>query len=137
LHTGDLARRDAQGRYCLVGRLKDMVRRGGENISSAEVEGVLDRHPAGLASAVIAVPDELWGEEVKDVVRLVPGATADEETAASIIEHARRELARFKVPRYLTFIDEFPMTPSERIAKARLRSGEVPTSTVFDFPPSR
>jgi acyl-CoA synthetase (AMP-forming)/AMP-acid ligase II len=138
LHTGDVAVRDLKGRYRLVGRLKDMVRRGGENIASAEVEGVIGQHPAVHSTAVVAVPDELFGEEVKAFIRLQPDVTPDRDTAAAIIEHARDRLAKFKVPRYVEFVEEFPMTPSERIAKPALlaQSAENPGPR-FDFTSSR
>ncbi|WP_456697016.1 class I adenylate-forming enzyme family protein [Aeromicrobium sp. P5_D10] len=122
LHTGDLARRDENGRYYLVGRLKDMVRRGGENVSCAEVERALEQHDAVLATAVVPVPDELFGEEVKAFIRLIPGIEPTADTAAEILDDVRTRLARFKVPRFVEFVDEFPMTPSERIAKAKLQA---------------
>ncbi|MFN8575081.1 MAG: AMP-binding protein [Gemmatimonadaceae bacterium] len=115
LHTGDLAFRDDRGYYHLVGRLKDMIRRGGENISAAEVEGVLAQHPAVRGAAVVPVPDELRGEEVKAYVQLQPDHPAVEPLA--IVEFVRQHLAAFKAPRFVEFVDEFPRTPSERIAK--------------------
>ncbi|MFN8581335.1 MAG: AMP-binding protein [Gemmatimonadaceae bacterium] len=115
LHTGDLAYRDGQGYYHLVGRLKDMIRRSGENISAAEVEGVLAQHPAVRAAAVVPVPDELRGEEVKAYIQLQPEYAATEPL--EIVDFVRRHLAQFKVPRFVEFVDDFPRTPSERIAK--------------------
>jgi crotonobetaine/carnitine-CoA ligase len=117
LHTGDLAWRGADGYYHLVGRLKDMVRRSGENISAAEVEGVLAEHPAVRAAAVIPVPDELRGEEVKAFVLCQAGATVD---PAELVAFVRERLAAFKVPRFIEFLDDFPRTPSERVAKHKL-----------------
>lgn len=130
LHTGDVAVREEDG-YRLVGRIKDMVRRGGENIASAEVECVLERNAVVVAAAVIGVPDELFGEEVKAVVQLAPGVEESRATALRIIEGARAELARFKVPRYVEFVAEFPRTPSERVSKPALkaRSAEYPGIT--------
>jgi acyl-CoA synthetase (AMP-forming)/AMP-acid ligase II len=138
LHTGDVAVRDAMGRYRLVGRLKDMVRRGGENIASAEVEGVVTQHPHVHSAAVVAVPDELFGEEVKVFIRLQPGVPADHDTAVRLIDHARNRLAKFKVPRFVEFVSEFPMTPSERVAKPALvaRSAQQPGPS-FDLNSSR
>ncbi len=138
LHTGDVAVRDVDGRYRLVGRLKDMVRRGGENIASAEVEGVISQHADVHSSAVVAVPDELFGEEVKVFVRLQPGVQADQDTAIRLVDHARQRLAKFKVPRFVEFVTEFPMTPSERVAKPALvaRSAEQPGPN-FDLNNSR
>ncbi|WP_369028194.1 class I adenylate-forming enzyme family protein, partial [Nocardia farcinica] len=83
LHTGDVAIREA-GSYRLVGRLKDMVRRGGENIASTEVERVLERDDRVVATAVVGVPDELFGEEVKAFVQLAPGVPVSRDTAQRI-----------------------------------------------------
>ncbi|WP_433633741.1 class I adenylate-forming enzyme family protein [Nocardia sp. CA-120079] len=121
LHTGDVAVREAGG-YRLVGRIKDMVRRGGENIASAEVERVLERDPSVVATAVLGVPDELFGEEVKAFVQLAPGVESTAATARLIVDAARNQLARFKVPRYVEFVDDFPRTPSERVSKPVLRA---------------
>ena len=120
LHTGDLVVRDARGHYRIVGRLKDMIRRGGENISAAEVEGVLAEHPAVRAAAVVPVPDELRGEEVKAFIQLQPDAASAPIQPEEILRFVRERLAAFKVPRYVEYIDEFPRTPSERVEKHRL-----------------
>ncbi|MEV5981903.1 AMP-binding protein [Streptomyces sp. NPDC052114] len=119
-HTGDLGHRDAAGRIHHAGRLKDMIRRGGENISCVEVESVLESHTAVLAAAVVAIPDELFEELPKAFVRLRPGHSPGTDVARSVLDHARRLLARFKVPAYLEFVDSFPMTPSARIQKRKL-----------------
>jgi crotonobetaine/carnitine-CoA ligase len=111
--TGDLARFDEQGRIYLRGRLKDMIRRSGENIAAAEVEQVLQEHPQVTLAAVVGVPDEMRGEEVKAYV--VGTATADELRA-----WCAERLAAFKVPRYWEFRDDLPRTPSERVAKQLL-----------------
>ncbi|TMR00543.1 ATP-dependent acyl-CoA ligase [Actinomadura soli] len=137
-HTGDLGYRDPLGRFHHAGRIKDIIRRGGENISAAEVESVLARHPAVLAVALVPVPDELFGEVPKAFVQIRPGTPPSTDTAESIVEHARRHLARFKVPAYLEFVDGFAMTPSARVQKRELlvperdqRSGsyEIATSS--------
>ncbi|MEN0138036.1 MAG: AMP-binding protein [Rhodococcus sp. (in: high G+C Gram-positive bacteria)] len=137
LHTGDVAVREA-GSYRLVGRIKDMVRRGGENIASAEVERVLECDDTVVATAVVGVPDELFGEEVKAFVQLTPGAPEDRAAAERIVDRARNELARFKVPRSVEFVAEFPRTPSERVSKPALkaRSAEQPGIT-YDLQPPR
>ena len=137
LHTGDVAVHGAGG-YRLVGRIKDMVRRGGENIASAEVERVLERDDAVVATAVVGVPDELFGEEVKAFVQLTPGAPEGRATAERIVDAARNQLARFKVPRYIEFVADFPRTPSERVSKPALkvRSAEHPGIT-HDLQPPR
>ncbi|MCG5219399.1 AMP-binding protein [Streptosporangium soli] len=119
-HTGDLGFRDAAGYVHHAGRIKDMIRRGGENISPAEVESVLETHPAVLAAALVPIPDELFGELPKAFVQLNPGHAADTETAAVLVEHARHRLAGYKVPAYLEFVESFPMTPSARIQKRLL-----------------
>ena len=113
--TGDLARVDDQGRFYLAGRLKDMIRRSGENIAAVEVEEVLLGHPAVRLAAVIGVPDEVRGEEVAAYV-VAPGATPEELTA-----WCAERLAPFKVPSVWRFRDELPLTASHRVEKAALR----------------
>lgn len=134
-HTGDLVRLDENGWVYIVGRIKDMIRRGGENIAAAEVEMVLGLHPLVLSAAVTAVPDEVFEEEVKAHILLTDGATPEEVTARDILMHASHHLARFKVPRFVEFVSEFPMTPSERISKAELlrRKSDQKLGT-FEFP---
>lgn len=137
LHTGDVAVREA-GSFRLVGRLKDMVRRGGENIASAEVERVLERDEAVVATAVLGVPDELFGEEVKAFVQLAPGVEESRETAQRILDGARNQLARFKLPRYVEFVADFPRTPSERVSKPVLKARAVEhPGTTYDLQPPR
>lgn len=121
LHTGDVVVRGPEGGIRIVGRIKDMVRRGGENVASVEVEAALERDPAVVGAAVVPEPDEILGEEVKVFIQLADGVPADRETAAAIIERAGGQLARFKVPRYVEFVDEFPRTPSERVSKPTLK----------------
>ena len=132
-HTGDLGFRDAAGWIHHAGRLKDMVRRGGENISAAEVENVLALHPAVAAAALVPIPDELFGELPKAFIQLTPGHQPDTPTAVSLLEHARARLARFKVPAYLEFVESFPMTPSARVEKRKLTEpGRDQRTGVFD-----
>ncbi|MHA4850558.1 class I adenylate-forming enzyme family protein [Rhodococcus sp. MSC1_016] len=137
LHTGDVAVREA-GSYRLVGRIKDMVRRGGENIASAEVERALERDDTVVAAAVVGVPDELFGEEVKAFVQLAAGVEEGRETAERILGNLRNQLARFKVPRYVEFVPDFPRTPSERVSKPalKIRAAEHP-GTTYDLQPPR
>jgi len=118
--TGDLARRDEVGWYWYLGRSKDMVRRSSENISAIEVEQVLRAVPQVLEAAVVAVPDELRGEEVKAYLRVAPEAAADATLLEAVLAHCRANLAPFKVPRYLALVEEFPRTPSNKIRKAEL-----------------
>jgi acyl-CoA synthetase (AMP-forming)/AMP-acid ligase II len=122
LHTGDLAVRRPDGGFQLVGRIKDMVRRGGENVACAEVEAVLERDDRIVAAAVVALPDEVLGEEVKAFVQLRESVVADRATAQQILDGAGAQLARFKVPRYVEFVADFPRTPSERVSKAALKA---------------
>jgi len=119
-HSGDLGFKDAQGGFHIVGRIKDMVRRSGENISTAEVESVLVLHPSVKLAAVVPVPDEVRGEEVKAYVVLRDGENPETVSPQSIIDHAKSQLAAFKVPRYVEFVDALPMTPSERVEKHKL-----------------
>ncbi|OQO92655.1 acyl-CoA synthetase [Saccharomonospora piscinae] len=116
--TGDVARMDAAGRVFYVGRTKDMIRRSGENIVADEVERALRLHPAVREVAVLAVPDDLRGEEVKALVVPEGEKTVPPEELA---EFCGTKLAYFKVPRYWAFADSLPMTASERVAKGELR----------------
>src|SRR5204863_3247495 len=125
LYTGDLVRRDAQGYYYMVGRTKDMIRRTGENIAASEVEAVLCEHPKVLAAAVVPVPDELRGEEVKAFVQLKAGETPHTAPPDELVEFVRARLASFKAPRFVAYVDRFPLTPSERIAKHELVAQSV------------
>jgi crotonobetaine/carnitine-CoA ligase len=117
-HSGDFGYQDEDGDYHFVGRKKDIIRRGGENISAVSVEQVLIDHPKILDAAVIPVPDPIRGEEVKAYVVLNPG---EELTAQEIIGYCEQNMAAFKVPRYLEFRDSLPKTPSERVQKQKLR----------------
>jgi acyl-CoA synthetase (AMP-forming)/AMP-acid ligase II len=128
MHTGDLAYRDSSGHYFLVGRLKDMIRRGSENIAAVEVESVICEHEQVLMAAVVPEKDEARGEEVKAFVQLSPGAVLE---PAALLEFLRPKLAKFKLPRYVAFVDSFPLTPSEKIAKHKLNSPEYAVRT-FD-----
>ncbi len=101
----------------MVGRIKDMIRRGGENIAAAEVEGVLCEHPAVYAAACVPVPDEILGEEVKAFIQLRPDSAAQSVTPQEILDFALSKLAAFKTPRFIEFVGDMPMTPSERIEK--------------------
>jgi carnitine-CoA ligase len=121
-NTGDLVRMDDRGRIFFQGRRKEMVRRGGENISQAEVEFAIRTHQDVFDCAVDAVPDAALGEEGKAYVVLLPERRKDPERLRA---HLEARLASFKVPRYWEFRDDLPRTPSERIAKGRLEEGRV------------
>jgi carnitine-CoA ligase len=129
--TGDLAHLDAAGRVYLDGRIKDMIRRSGENIAAREVEEVLTTHPQIRLAAVVAVPDDLRGEEVKAIVVVDPGATLTPESLAA---YCSGRLAAFKVPRFWEFRDSLPLTASQRVAKAALGPA---TGPVHDVRPGR
>jgi crotonobetaine/carnitine-CoA ligase len=115
--TGDLFRRDERGYFYIVGRIKDMIRRSGENIAAREVEAVLRGLPQVVEAAAVPVPDPKRGEEVKIYVVLQPGLTHDDVSTDRIIAHCEANLARFKVPRYIAYRDDLPKTPSGKIAK--------------------
>ena len=119
LRTGDAGYFDAGGYLYLHDRIKDMVVSGGENIYPAEVENVLLSHPAVVDAAVIGVPDEKWGETVKAIVVLAPGATLDE---ADVIAHCRVELAHYKCPTSVEEVEALPRNPSGKILKRELRA---------------
>ncbi|WP_339533502.1 fatty acid CoA ligase family protein [Pseudomonas hunanensis] len=122
MHTGDLAVMDEQGYVRIVGRSKDMIIRGGENIYPRELEEFFFTHPAVADVQVIGVPCSKYGEEIVAWVRLHPGHTASE---AELREWARARIAHFKVPRYFRFVDEFPMTVTGKVQKFRMREISV------------
>lgn len=117
--TGDLAYRDEEGFYYIVDRKKDMFISGGENVYPVEVEAAIYQHPAVVECAVIGVADPLWGEVGKAVVALKPGARL---TEAELIDHCRRHLARYKVPRSVEFLGALPKSAAGKILKRELRS---------------
>jgi crotonobetaine/carnitine-CoA ligase len=117
-HTGDYARQDEQGFFYFVDRKKDAIRRRGENISSFEVEKILNSHPKILETAVFAVPSELGEDEVKANVVLKPGETLSPE---ELINFCNERMAYFAIPRYVEFVAELPKTPTNRVEKYRLR----------------
>ena len=125
-HTGDLAVVHSDGYVKIKDRSKDVIISGGENISSLEVEEVLFRHPAVNLAAVVAKPDEKWGEVPCAYVELRQGATA---TEAEVIEFCREHLARFKVPKKVIFI-EIPKTSTGKVQKFRLREMAKSSSAI-------
>ncbi len=116
LLTGDVAERDDEGNYRILGRLKDMVVSGGENVYPAEIESVLHEHPAVVDAAVIGVADERWGEVCVAFVVLSESVTEEE-----LPEHCRGRLARFKVPKAFHVVDELPRNSLGKIQKSELR----------------
>ena len=118
--TGDYFRQSEDGYYHIVGRMKDMVKRSGENIAAREVEAVLNQIDGVAESAVLPVPDVKRGEEVKAYVRLSEGVTPEILPPDAIIRNCAEHLAAFKLPRYIEYMADFPRTPSQKIAKQRL-----------------
>jgi fatty-acyl-CoA synthase len=118
MHTGDLATIDAEGYGAIVGRIKDLVIRGGENIYPREVEEYLYRHPAIADVQVFGVADAKFGEELAAWVKLRDGMTLDAEAVRAF---CRGQIAHYKVPRYVHFVDEFPMTVTGKMQKFLMR----------------
>jgi len=125
LHTGDMARRDAEGFVYIVDRSKDLIISGGFNVFPREVEDVLTRHPAVAAAAVIGVPDEKWGEAVKAVVVLKAGATVAAEALMALV---REHKGPVQAPKSVDFVDALPVTglgkPDKKVLRARYWSGQ-------------
>ncbi|KRA31125.1 MULTISPECIES: AMP-binding protein [unclassified Nocardioides] len=119
MHTGDLAVMREDGYCAIVGRIKDMVIRGGENIYPREIEEFLYTHPDVEDVQVIGVPDEKYGEELCAWIRMKPGGTPLD--AAAVKEFATGKLAHYKVPRYVLLVDEFPMTVTGKVRKIEMR----------------
>jgi fatty-acyl-CoA synthase len=122
LHTGDLSMVDEKGYYKITGRIKDMIIRGGENLYPKEIEELLYTHPAVKDVQCVGVPDRKYGEEVLAAVIRRSGASVDEE---EIKEYVRSRMARHKTPRYVRFVDSFPMTASGKIQKYRIREWAI------------
>jgi fatty-acyl-CoA synthase len=119
MHTGDLATMDEQGYLNIVGRIKDMVIRGGENVYPREIEEFLYTHPDIVDAQVIGVPDERYGEELMAWIQLRPGA--EPITAESLRAYCTGKLAHYKIPRYVKIVDGFPMTVTGKIRKIEMR----------------
>ena len=122
LHTGDLARRDGNGNYKITGRIKDMIIRGGENIYPKEIEDFIYTHPKVKDVQVIGVPDKQYGEEIMACVILKEGETSSEE---EIKEFVASHMAKHKTPRYVDFVDTFPMNAAGKILKYKMRQDAV------------
>jgi len=122
MHTGDLATIDDEG-YCnIVGRIKDMIIRGGENVYPREIEEYLYRHPKIQDVQVFGVPDDHYGEEICAYIRLRPDVQATQE---EIIAFCRGQIAHYKVPRYVKFVDQFPMTVTGKVQKFVMRDEAI------------
>jgi fatty-acyl-CoA synthase len=118
MHTGDLGVIDEEGYGNIVGRIKDMVIRGGENLFPREIEEFLYTHPAIADVQVVGVPDVRYGEELCAWIRLHPGRSL---TEADIREYCSGQIAHHKIPRYVRFVDEFPMTVTGKVQKFLIR----------------
>ena len=122
LHTGDLALREPNGYYRITGRIKDLIIRGGENIYPREIEERLYQHPSVEDVQVVGVPDRKFGEEVLACIRVRQGASLSEDEAR---EFCRAELAHFKTPRYVQFVEKFPTTVTDKIQKFVIREQAI------------
>jgi fatty-acyl-CoA synthase len=122
LHTGDLACRDENGNYLITGRLKDMIIRGGENIYPKEIEEFIYTCPKVSDVQVIGVPDEKYGEEIMACIILKEGESMTEEEMKDFVAAS---MARHKVPRYVDFVDKFPMNAAGKILKYKMRENAV------------
>jgi fatty-acyl-CoA synthase len=122
LHSGDIARMDEEGYIHIVDHAKDMIIRGGENLYPREIEEFLYTHPEVSGVQIYGVPDEKYGEQVAAAIILKEDASVTEE---DIKEHCRENLARYKVPGYFDFVEEFPMTGSGKIQRFKLREDAV------------
>ena len=129
--TGDLFRQDDDGYFYILGRIKDSIRRSGENISSREVETVVASVPGVAETAVLGVPDEFRGEEVKAYLILAPGLTPSDVPPETVFGHIEGRLAAFKVPRYLEYVADFPRTSSGKIAKQEMKAN-APRGDAYD-----
>jgi fatty-acyl-CoA synthase len=118
MHTGDLATMDDEGYVNIVGRIKDMVIRGGENIYPREIEEFLYRHPQVQDVQVVGLPDRKYGEELCAWIIPKPGQQPTEE---EIRDFCKGQIAHYKVPKYIRFVDAFPMTVTGKIQKFRIR----------------
>jgi fatty-acyl-CoA synthase len=118
MHTGDLATMDAEGYVNIVGRIKDLVIRGGENIYPREIEEFLYRHPKIQDVQVVGLPDRKYGEELCAWIIPKPGQTL---SADEVREFCKGQIAHYKVPKYIEFVKEFPMTVTGKIQKFKIR----------------
>jgi crotonobetaine/carnitine-CoA ligase len=125
-HTGDRVLRDGEGYFRFIDRIKDAIRRRGENISAWEVEQVIESYPAVAAAAVVPVPSELAEDEVMAFVLPRVGASVDPE---SMIRHCEERIAYFAIPRFIEFVDALPLTETGKVRKYELRARGVQPTT--------
>jgi fatty-acyl-CoA synthase len=122
MHTGDLATMDEEGYVKIVGRIKDMIIRGGENVYPREIEEFLHTHPGVSEAQVIGVPSEKYGEEVMAWVKPKPGVTLAQE---ELVKFCTGRISTFKIPKYWKFVEAFPMTVTGKVQKFRMREVAV------------
>lgn len=122
LHTGDQATMDAEGYVRITGRIKEIIIRGGENIAPKEIEDLLRTDPKIVDVYVYGIPDERLGEDVAAAIKLKQGETATPEEIRAFCEG---RIARFKIPRHIRFVAEFPMTASGKVQKFKLRERHI------------
>jgi len=120
-HTGDIGSMDADGQVMFRGRTKDMLKVGGENVAAAEIEAMLQSHPAVKLAQVVGIPDDRYSEVPAAFVELVDGS---QTTTQELIDHCKGKVASFKVPRHVRIIDQWPMSTS-KIQKFRLQKALV------------
>jgi fatty-acyl-CoA synthase len=125
MHTGDLAVMDSDGYVNIVGRIKDMIIRGGENVYPREIEEFLYTHPLVADVQVIGVPDAKYGEEIMAWVKLVDTTNASEADGEQIRQFCRGKIAHYKVPRYVKFVNDFPMTVTGKVRKVEMRETSI------------
>jgi acyl-coenzyme A synthetase/AMP-(fatty) acid ligase len=133
-HTGDAVRVDDEGYFYFVDRLKNVIRRSGENIAAIDVESVLMRHPGVASCVVVPVPDEMRGDEVAALV--LPAGACDKAAARAIFDFAIENLVYFKAPGYVAFVDAIPMTASEKVKRGEAKAigrDLVAKGAAFDF----
>jgi crotonobetaine/carnitine-CoA ligase len=118
--SGDLFRQDEEGFFYIVGRTKDMVRRNAENVAAREVEEVLRGMPEIKEAAIVAVPDEVTGEEIKAYIQLQSGLSKEDVPPEAVLAFCDGRLAPFKIPRYFEYRESFPMTDSARVEKKKI-----------------
>jgi fatty-acyl-CoA synthase len=116
--TGDMARMDEEGYFYIVGRLKDMIISGGENVYAAEVETVFREHPAVADAALIGQPDDKWGEVGLMIVACKPNQNLEAE---ELLQFCSGRLAKYKIPKRIEFVDALPYSPYGKVIKAELR----------------
>jgi acyl-CoA synthetase (AMP-forming)/AMP-acid ligase II len=120
-HTGDIGSMDADGQVMFRGRTKDMLKVGGENVAAAEIEAMLQSHPAVKLAQVVGIPDDRYSEVPAAFVELVDGS---QTTTQELIDHCKGKVASFKVPRHVRIVDQWPMSTS-KIQKFRLQKALV------------